>query len=82
MATDNESLCFICENIVCDDQDDSSFVMGFTNSGLMLDVLKYNYNITLFLAVRLAPLVTRALAASSLFQYAALCSGVSLFYIT
>ena len=43
--------------------------------------LKYNYNITLFLAVRLAPLVTRAFAASSLLFHAALCSGVSLSYI-
>ena len=38
--------------------------------------LKYNYNITLFLAVRLAPLVTRAFAASSLLFNAARCSGV------
>ena len=43
--------------------------------------LKYNYNITLFLAVRLAPLVTRAFAASSLFHCATMCSGVSLSYI-
>ena len=35
MATDNESLCFICENIVRDEQDDSSFSVG--EEGLFCD---------------------------------------------